>query len=150
MLRPIKIHTRNSVTKKIPAARKFPSPPPHNISNGPSLNSFIMDPCCFTERDVTSVFRSSWRFWWSWNSSQGQPTVEDFFLYDTVVTRFPVQLILGTYNWYNMAYELEAVLDEYTVLWSAVDQNNVGSPISREIYFAVKTKSDPISGKSSF
>ena len=148
MLWPKKIHTRNSVTKKIPAARKFPSPPPpHNISNGPSLNSFIMDPCCFTERDVTSVFRSSWRFWWSWNSSQGQPTVEDYFLYDTVVTRFPVQLILGTYN---MAYELEAVLDEYTVLWSAVDQNNVGSPISREIYFAVKTKSDPISGKSSF
>ena len=23
--------------KKIPAAQKFPSPPPHNFSNGPSL-----------------------------------------------------------------------------------------------------------------
>ena len=23
--------------KKIPTARKFPSPPPHNFSNGPSL-----------------------------------------------------------------------------------------------------------------
>ena len=31
-----KIHTRNLMTKKIPAARKFPSP--HKISNGPSLN----------------------------------------------------------------------------------------------------------------
>ena len=30
-----KIHTRNLITKKIPAARKFPSPP--NFSNGPSL-----------------------------------------------------------------------------------------------------------------
>ena len=40
--------------------------------------------------------------------------------------------------------------DEYTVRWSAVDQNNVSSPISREIYFAVETKSDHISGKSSF
>ena len=147
MLWPKKIHTRNSVTKKNSCGSKIPLPP-HNISSGPSLNSFIMDPCCITERDVTSVFRSSWRFWWSWNSSQGQPTVEDFFLYDTVVTRFPVQLILGTYN---MAYELEAVLHEYTVLWSAVDQNNVSSPISREIYFAVKTKSDDhTSGKSSF
>ena len=71
-------------------------------------------------------------------------------MYDTVVTRFPVQLILGTYN---MDYELklEAVQHEYTVLWSAVDQNNVSSSISREIYFAVKTKSDDhISGKSSF
>ena len=33
-----KIHTRNLITKKIPAARKFPTPPPHNFSNGPSLN----------------------------------------------------------------------------------------------------------------
>ena len=32
-----KIHTRNLRTKKIPAARKFPSLP-HNFSNGPSLN----------------------------------------------------------------------------------------------------------------
>ena len=31
------IHTRNLITKKIPAARKFPSPSPHNFSNGPSL-----------------------------------------------------------------------------------------------------------------
>ena len=30
-----KIHTRNLLTKKIPAARKFPSP--HNLSNGRSL-----------------------------------------------------------------------------------------------------------------
>ena len=28
MLWPKKIHTRNLITKKIPAARKFPSPPP--------------------------------------------------------------------------------------------------------------------------
>ena len=35
MLRPKKIHTRNLITKKIPAARKFPSPP-HNFSNGHS------------------------------------------------------------------------------------------------------------------
>ena len=27
-----KIHTRNLITKKIPAARKFPSPPPHPIT----------------------------------------------------------------------------------------------------------------------
>ena len=32
-----KIPTRNLITKKIPAARKFPPPPPHNFSNGPSL-----------------------------------------------------------------------------------------------------------------
>ena len=35
---PKKIHTRNVITKKIPAAQKFPSPP-HNFSNGPSLKS---------------------------------------------------------------------------------------------------------------
>ena len=28
MLRPKKIHTKNSITKKIPAARKFHPPPP--------------------------------------------------------------------------------------------------------------------------
>ena len=28
--------------KKISAARKFPSPPPHNFSNGPSLSSIVM------------------------------------------------------------------------------------------------------------
>lgn len=40
---------------------------------------------------------------------KGNLLVKIFFLYDTVVTRFPVQLILGTYN---MDYELklEAVL----------------------------------------
>ena len=27
--------------KKIPAARKFPSPPPHNFSDGPSLNGDV-------------------------------------------------------------------------------------------------------------
>ena len=31
-----KIHTRNMMTKKIPAAQKFPTP--RNFSNGPSLN----------------------------------------------------------------------------------------------------------------
>ena len=35
MLWPKKIHTRNLLTKKIPAARKFPSP--HNLSDGRSL-----------------------------------------------------------------------------------------------------------------
>ena len=39
ILWPKKIHTRNLITKKIPAARKFPSP--HNFSNGPSLNRVI-------------------------------------------------------------------------------------------------------------
>ena len=39
-----KIHARNLIKKKIPAARKFPSlppppPPPHNFSNGLPLNS---------------------------------------------------------------------------------------------------------------
>ena len=40
---------------------------------------------------------------------KGNLLVKIFFLYDTVVTRFPVQLILGTYN---MDYELklEAVI----------------------------------------
>ena len=38
-----KIHTRNLITKKIPADRKFPTPaplppPPHNFSNDPSLS----------------------------------------------------------------------------------------------------------------
>ena len=39
-----KIHTRNLITKKIPAARKFPSPSPHNFCNGPSLNKGVLDP----------------------------------------------------------------------------------------------------------
>ena len=30
--------------KKIPASRKFPSPPPHNFSNGPSLRGAIQSP----------------------------------------------------------------------------------------------------------
>ena len=43
MLRPKKnIHTMNFITKKIPAAQKFPTTPPppapHNFSNGPSLS----------------------------------------------------------------------------------------------------------------
>ena len=38
MLRPKKIHTRNLITKKIPAAGKFSNPSPNNFSNGPSLN----------------------------------------------------------------------------------------------------------------
>ena len=76
---------------------------------------------------------------------------------------FSSPIDLGTYNM-DYEWKLEAVLrtanlfgsmrkgwDEYTVRWSAVDQNNVSSPISREIYFAVKTKSDDhTSGKSSF
>ena len=33
-----KIHTRNLITKKIPTARIFPTPPPKNFFNGPSLN----------------------------------------------------------------------------------------------------------------
>ena len=36
MLWPKKIRTGNLITKKIPAARKFPTPS-HNFSNGPSL-----------------------------------------------------------------------------------------------------------------
>ena len=36
-----KIHTRNVIAKKIPAARKFPNPPPHNFSNGLSLSEFF-------------------------------------------------------------------------------------------------------------
>ena len=41
MLWPKKIHIRNLITKKIPAARKFPFPSPHNVSNGPSLNEVV-------------------------------------------------------------------------------------------------------------
>ena len=41
MLRPKKIHTRNLITKKIPAARKFP-PLSHNFSNGPSLRYNVL------------------------------------------------------------------------------------------------------------
>ena len=37
MLWPRKIQTRNLITKKIPAARKFP--PPHNFFNGPSFRT---------------------------------------------------------------------------------------------------------------
>ena len=39
-----KIHTRNLITKKIPAARKFPfpPPPPHKSSNGPSLRGVVV------------------------------------------------------------------------------------------------------------
>ena len=43
MLWPKKMHTRNLMRKKIPAARTFPSPlppPPHNFSDGPSIKSF--------------------------------------------------------------------------------------------------------------
>ena len=36
-----KIHTRNLIMKKIPAARKFP-PPPHKFSNCPSLSSVFV------------------------------------------------------------------------------------------------------------
>ena len=43
MLGPKKIHTRNLITKKIPAARK--SPPPYNFSNGPSLTHFACLDC---------------------------------------------------------------------------------------------------------
>ena len=42
------IHTRNLITKKIPAAQKFPTPPPHNFSDGLSLIDKISlrDPQC--------------------------------------------------------------------------------------------------------
>ena len=45
MLGPKKIHTRNLITKKIPAARKFPPPPQYNFSNGPSLTHFACLDC---------------------------------------------------------------------------------------------------------
>ena len=38
MLWPKKIHTKNLMKKKIPAARKFPIPPHKNFSNGQSLS----------------------------------------------------------------------------------------------------------------
>ena len=42
MLRPKKNSYKEfDKEKKIPAARKFPSPPPHNFSNGPSLRRKI-------------------------------------------------------------------------------------------------------------
>ena len=51
------IHTRNLIAKKIPSARKFPSPSPtHNFSNGPSLNGkcpkypTLARPSAFTNR----------------------------------------------------------------------------------------------------
>ena len=39
-----KIHTRNLLTKKNSCGSKIPLPPPHNFSNGPSLQLF-----CFFE-----------------------------------------------------------------------------------------------------
>ena len=42
MLRSKKIHTRNLITKKIPAARKSPPPHSHNFSNGPSLRYNVL------------------------------------------------------------------------------------------------------------
>ena len=54
---PKNIHTRNLIAKKIPSARKFPSPSPtHNFSNGPSLNGkcpkypTLARPSTFTNR----------------------------------------------------------------------------------------------------
>ena len=41
MLWPKKIHTRNMLTKKIPAARKLPTP--DNFSHGPSLNNTVLE-----------------------------------------------------------------------------------------------------------
>ena len=41
MLWPKKIHTRNMLTKKIPAARKLPTP--NNFSHGPSLNNTVLE-----------------------------------------------------------------------------------------------------------
>ena len=35
-----KIHTRNLITKKFLRLENSPPPPPHNFSNGPSLNTF--------------------------------------------------------------------------------------------------------------
>ena len=35
-----KIHTRNLITKIVPAARKFPSP--HKFSNGPSIRGVVL------------------------------------------------------------------------------------------------------------
>ena len=40
MLRPKKIHTRNLITKKIPALET--PPPSHNFSNGPSLRYNVL------------------------------------------------------------------------------------------------------------
>ena len=41
MLWPKKIHTKNMLTKKIPAARKLPTP--NNFSHGPSLNNTVLE-----------------------------------------------------------------------------------------------------------
>ena len=41
MLWPKKIHTRNILKKKIPAARKLPTP--DNSSHGPSLNNTVLE-----------------------------------------------------------------------------------------------------------
>ena len=41
MLWPKKIHTRNMLTKKIPAARKLPIL--DNFSHGPSLNNTVLE-----------------------------------------------------------------------------------------------------------
>ena len=41
MLRPKKSYKEFDNEKKPPAARTFPTPPPHNFSNGPSLSEAI-------------------------------------------------------------------------------------------------------------
>ena len=41
MLWPKKIHTRNMLTKKIPAVRKLPTP--DNFSHGQSLNNTVIE-----------------------------------------------------------------------------------------------------------
>ena len=58
-----KFHTRNLITKKILAARKFPPPPPtHNFSNSPSLNPLHRRLClivvkfCSESRTTNSIF----------------------------------------------------------------------------------------------
>ena len=60
MLWPKKIHTRNLMMKKIPAARRFP-PPPYNFSNGPSLKgkrSLCSSPI-FLQGTATLLFHRS-------------------------------------------------------------------------------------------
>ena len=55
-----RIHSRNLITEKIFAARKFPTPAPHKFSNGPSLtpreNCYRVFVCFDVVVVVTVVF----------------------------------------------------------------------------------------------
>ena len=55
-----KIHAKNLITKKILAARKFPSP--HNFSNGPSLNTEYSNLQCQMSKNCETLVKPRSRY----------------------------------------------------------------------------------------